>query len=415
MPSIELIRLEEIRKTYYLGELAVPVLHGISLTIRAGEMVALMDASGSGKTTLMNILGCLDRPTSGQYWLAGQEMSRLSPNQRALVRSEKIGFVSQNFNLLPRTSALQNGLMPLSYSNGGLYSSEQLQWVVELLERVGLANHIHHHSAQMSGGQKQRVAIARALVNRPVRLLADEPTGNLDSQTSREILPLFQQLHAEGLTIVLVTHDPQVAAYAERIVRIADGRIIDDQTTRRVPLEVTDSAEKKTSGGLSIRNRSSDGAGARSKPSTNHPQHPTCCLPESGEPVLAMAVAEPPLADPKVTRKLFPLEPKESALKDETASVPGRAETALAAQRAEQPSRQTPPVRRSYPRRFSLWASLIPVTWRTAMTALWRHKMRSALSALGVIIAVAAVIAMTEIGQGAKPACKEVSPAWAPI
>ena len=204
---MELIRLEDIHKTYCLGEVEVPVLRGVSLSIRRGEMVALMGASGSGKTTLMNILGCLDRATSGKYWFDGQEMSGLAPNQRALVRTEKLGFVFQNFNLLARTTALQNVAMPLDYSPHRCSSAEAQRLAASLLSRVGLADRANHEPSQMSGGQQQRVAIGRALVNRPALVLADEPTGNLDSHTSVEILRMFQQLNAEGITVVLVTHD----------------------------------------------------------------------------------------------------------------------------------------------------------------------------------------------------------------
>ncbi len=188
-----------------------------------------MGASGSGKTTLMNILGCLDRPTSGQFWLDGEEMSQLTPNQRALVRTAKLGFVFQSFNLLPRTTAWQNVLMPLDYSPTRPHGSVLRQWGDTLLERVGLADRAEHEPSQMSGGQQQRVAIARSLVNRPRLVLADEPTGNLDSHTSVEILRMFQQLNAEGITVILVTHDPKVAAYAHRTIHISDGLIEGDE------------------------------------------------------------------------------------------------------------------------------------------------------------------------------------------
>jgi ABC-type lipoprotein export system ATPase subunit len=225
---MELIELKDVHKTYYLGEIDVPVLKGISTTIARGEMVALMGTSGSGKTTLMNILGCLDHVTSGEYWLDGQQVSRLTADQRAVVRNAKIGFVFQNFNLLPRTSALENVIMPLSYCRDTLSDRRERQRGMELLERIGLGDRTHHEPSQLSGGQQQRVAIARALVNRPPLLFADEPTGNLDSKTSEEILAMFQQLnHEEGITIILVTHDAGVAAHAKRVIRIHDGRIED--------------------------------------------------------------------------------------------------------------------------------------------------------------------------------------------
>ncbi len=223
---MELIKVENIVKTYQLGGGAVQVLKGISLTIEPGEMVALMGASGSGKTTLMNILGCLDRPTSGKYFLDGREISRMSVNQRALVRNEKIGFVFQNFNLLARTSALENVLLPTSYSSEPLSAKAHRQHATELLEQVGLADRLDHEPSQLSGGQQQRVAIARSLVNNPKLLLADEPTGNLDSRTSEEVLRMFQELNEKkGITILLVTHDATVAAHAKRTIRIRDGLI----------------------------------------------------------------------------------------------------------------------------------------------------------------------------------------------
>jgi ABC-type lipoprotein export system ATPase subunit len=223
---MEFIRLHNITKTYSLGETTVPVLKGVSLEIGRGEMVALMGASGSGKSTLMNILGCLDRPTSGHYWLDGREVSHLSGDERALIRNCKIGFVFQSFNLLARTSALDNVIMPLAYTNALLSKREARVRGREMLERVGLGQRADHQPSQLSGGQQQRVAIARALINRPQILFADEPTGNLDSKTSKEILQMFQNLSEEdGITVVLVTHDPGVAHYARRVVRISDGLI----------------------------------------------------------------------------------------------------------------------------------------------------------------------------------------------
>jgi len=226
---MELITLQDIHKTYYLGEVDVPVLKGVSLEIRRGEMVALMGASGSGKTTLMNLVGCLDRPTSGRYWLDGEEISQLSPQQRADVRNRKIGFVFQSFNLLPRTSALENVMMPLDYSHHHINEKEANARGTKLLELVGLGHRMDHHPAQMSGGQQQRVAIARALVNQPALLLADEPTGNLDSTTTEEILQTFRKLNDdEGLTIVIVTHEADVGKHCKRIIRMRDGRIEGD-------------------------------------------------------------------------------------------------------------------------------------------------------------------------------------------
>ncbi len=304
--SREIVRLENITKTYHLGEADVPALRGVSLSIARGEMVALMGASGSGKTTLMNILGCLDRPSSGQFWFDGREMSLLSPNERALVRTARLGFVFQSFNLLPRTSALHNILMPLDYALRRPARNDARRLAETLLEQVGLATRMSHEPSQMSGGQQQRVAVARALVNRPALLLADEPTGNLDSQTGDEILRMFQWLNARGITVIIVTHDARVAACADRTIRIADGRITEDSGRR------------------------------------------------------AGKAAEA------------------SGLPAETAPPPAP--------------------------RQSCAGSLLPSTLRTAVGNLRRHAMRSLLTALGVIIGVGAVIAMTEIGEGTKVA-----------
>jgi ABC-type lipoprotein export system ATPase subunit len=223
---MELITLKDIYKTYFLGEVDVPVLKAVTLEIGKGEMAALMGASGSGKTTLMNLLGCLDRPTSGKYWLDGEEVSTLTPEQRADVRNRKIGFVFQSFNLLPRASALENVTMPLDYSHSHIPEKEAHERGVRLLELVGLGHRMDHHPSQMSGGQQQRVAIARSLINQPALLLADEPTGNLDSTTTEEILHTFQELNdKEGITIVIVTHEPDVGSHCKRIIRMRDGRI----------------------------------------------------------------------------------------------------------------------------------------------------------------------------------------------
>jgi ABC-type lipoprotein export system ATPase subunit len=226
-----LIKLEDIRRTFRVGEIEVPVLKGISLEIRRGEFVSLTGSSGSGKTTLMNILGCLDRPTAGRYWLDGEETSRLSSDGRALLRNRKIGFVFQNFNLLPRTTAVEQVIMPLAYTASGMSDREARRRARDLLQKVGLGERMDHTPSQLSGGQQQRVAIARALVNHPPVLFADEPTGNLDSRTTAEILTMFDALNQEeGITVILVTHDPAVAAHARRNIRLRDGLVESDTT-----------------------------------------------------------------------------------------------------------------------------------------------------------------------------------------
>ncbi len=221
-----LIRLENITKTYFLGEVSVPVLKGISLTIEKGEYVALMGASGSGKSTLMNILGCLDRPTSGDYFLDGEELGRASGDKRAMIRNRKIGFVFQNFNLLPRTSALDNVIMPLAYTAGDLSGAQCRKRGLDALKEVGILERADHHPGQLSGGQQQRVAIARALINRPPVIFADEPTGNLDSKTSIEVMEMFSKLNESGITVILVTHSDEIAAHAKRVICMSDGEIV---------------------------------------------------------------------------------------------------------------------------------------------------------------------------------------------
>ena len=229
-----LIELKDIHKTYVMGDIKLPVLKGITLSVEKGDMVALTGASGSGKSTLMNILGCLDRPTSGEYCLDGEEISKLSNDGRADVRNRKIGFVFQNFNLLPRTSALENVIMPLGYTASHLSEKQMVERGKLMLERVGLADRMDHEPSRLSGGQQQRVAIARALVNNPRILFADEPTGNLDTKMSDEILRIFNEINAsEGVTIVLVTHEMDVANSAKRIVRLVDGEISDDTVIRK--------------------------------------------------------------------------------------------------------------------------------------------------------------------------------------
>jgi macrolide transport system ATP-binding/permease protein len=303
---MKLIELHNLFKDYKLGEIDLPVLKGISLTVSRGEFVALMGTSGSGKTTLMNILGCLDRPTSGGYWLEGQDVTQLSADERAHLRNQKLGFVFQTFNLLPRTSALENVIMPLSYNGVNLTDQEARHQGEDLLQRVGLGERLDHEPSQLSGGQQQRVAIARALVNHPSVLFADEPTGNLDSKTSEEMLDLFKRLNEEGVTIILVTHDEQVAHCAKRIVRIRDGVIVADEV-----------------------------------PPTQAPAE--ALAPEKGKPFLPKGWA---------------------------------------------------------------WARL---HWmlRTAFHGLRRNILRAALTTLGIIIGVAAVIAMMEIGRGSSTAIQK--------
>ena len=309
-PARELVRLEDVYKTYRPGQVDIPVLRGVSLAIERGELVALMGASGSGKTTLMNVLGCLDRPTSGRYWFDGREVSALSAVERARLRSRKIGFVFQSFNLLARTSALENVLLPLECGDGRLDESAAIERARALLQRVGLGDRLDHEPSQMSGGEQQRVAIARALVNRPALLLADEPTGNLDSTTSAEILSLVAELHAEGETILLVTHDPEVARHAERVIRIHDGRIIEDERT----------------------------------------------------PLRTVGIARPTAVPSSVPRREAP-----------GASLGGR-------------------LRR---------------TLRRPLVSLRRNVLRSALTALGIIIGIGAVIAMMEVGEGSRKSVEQ--------
>ena len=310
------IDLHDIFKTYHLGEVQVRVLRGISLQVARGDFVALMGTSGSGKTTLMNILGCLDRPTSGSYLLDGEDVTAMSVDQRAILRNRKIGFVFQNFNLLPRTNALENVLMPLTYAALQVPEREARQRGVALLERVGLGDHLEHDPAQLSGGQQQRVAIARSLINRPSLLFADEPTGNLDSKTSKEVLRIFQELNEEeGVTIILVTHDPNVARHAKRVVRIVDGAIAPENSTNGDP-------------------------GSNSIPA----------------PVSAV---EPPA---------------------ESTGNPRDAGGGM------------PAIRRMV---------------RTALNGLRRNILRAALTALGIIIGVGAVITMMEIGRGSSTAIQK--------
>jgi putative ABC transport system ATP-binding protein len=225
-----IIEIVELTKLYGMDEVQVRALDEVSLTIRKGEFVAIMGPSGSGKSTLMNILGCLDRPTAGQFVLAGEDVSDLDKTQLAIIRNQRIGFIFQSYNLLPQTSALENVVLPLLYNrNGKLSDAEQAEKALAALEAVGLADRVDHKPQELSGGQMQRVAIARALVNDPVLILADEPTGNLDTRSGDEIMTLMSELHAQGSTIVMVTHDDDIAAFAGRIIRLRDGQIETDE------------------------------------------------------------------------------------------------------------------------------------------------------------------------------------------
>jgi putative ABC transport system ATP-binding protein len=229
MNNARAIDLAAITKIYKMGSLEVPALQGVDLVVERGEYVAIMGPSGSGKSTLMNIIGCLDRPTSGTYHLDGEDVSHLDDNALAAIRLRKLGFVFQGFNLLARTDAINNVALPLFYA--GVSARERRRRALATLTEVGLADRAHHKPSELSGGQQQRVAIARALVNNPAVLLADEPTGNLDTKTSAELMALFDQLHEGGRTIIMVTHDENVARKARRIVRLLDGRIVADEET----------------------------------------------------------------------------------------------------------------------------------------------------------------------------------------
>lgn len=229
-----IIRTHGVAKDYVLGAEVVHALRDVDLLIQRNEYVTIMGPSGSGKSTLMNLIGCLDTPTAGEYWLAGQAVAHMSDDELARIRNSEIGFVFQTFNLLPRSTALHNVELPLIYA--GVGARDRRARAEQMLERVGLADRMMHRPSELSGGQRQRVAVARALINSPAILLADEPTGNLDSQTSTEIMQLFDQLQAEGQTIILVTHEPDIAAHAHRVIKLFDGRIASDVANSAVPV-----------------------------------------------------------------------------------------------------------------------------------------------------------------------------------
>ncbi len=390
---MELIRIENLVKTYYLGEVDVPVLKGVSIAIAQGEMVALMGASGSGKSTLMNILGLLDRPTAGRYWLNGQEVSMLSADRRAQVRNRNIGFVFQSFNLLARTTALDNVRMPLSYALKPWSNRQERERAIELLEQVGLGDRTHHEPSQLSGGQQQRVAISRSLVNHPPILLADEPTGNLDSKTSVEILEMFRRLNREqGITVILVTHDLNVARHADRIIFIKDGLIADDPTT----LATYGACDESKNGngtigavqghGLPIDQHggSDNGNGLATKSGAREPMKAVAVGAAPG-----VAAASPAIGTETSTNPFA-----------STAAAPVSAELAIAELIDAPIARHTPPTRRRVVR-------LVPRTITTALVALKRSIFRSALTALGIIIGILIVISVVEIGQGSAQQMKQ--------
>jgi len=223
----KLIQIEQLKKTYHVGKVNVEALRGVSFEINSGEFVSIMGPSGSGKSTLMHIIGCLDYPTGGKYFLSGQDVSKLNDNQLALFRNQKIGFVFQQFNLLPKTTILRNVELPLTYND--THSKNKKRLAAQALEEVGLGDRLNHRPNEISGGEKQRVAIARALVNRPSIILADEPTGNLDSKTGQDIMKMIDKLHDKGNTIILVTHEAEIARYAQRVIHLKDGLIDRDE------------------------------------------------------------------------------------------------------------------------------------------------------------------------------------------
>jgi putative ABC transport system ATP-binding protein len=269
MQPTSLIEMHQITKTYVMGDQEVHALRGVDLRIDEGEFVAIMGASGSGKSTMMNILGCLDRPSAGQYFLAGREVATLSDDEQALMRNRTIGFVFQSFNLLRRTSALKNVELPLIYA--GVPIRERAERARAALEQVGLGKRLDHHPSQLSGGQQQRVAVARALVTDPALILADEPTGNLDSQVSAEVMTLFENLNIRGLTVVLVTHESDIAHYAKRVIRMRDGYVLHDSQRdsaghQDVPVESHESAAPDLEASLGVADQIAEPAAPNAQP-----------------------------------------------------------------------------------------------------------------------------------------------------
>ncbi len=395
---MELIRIDNLFKTYYLGEVDVPVLKGVSLTVEKGEMIALMGASGSGKSTLMNILGLLDRPTAGHYWLNGQEISQLSADKRAQVRNRNIGFVFQSFNLLARTTAVDNVRMPLSYATTYWSSRMERERAHEVLETVGLADRTHHVPSQLSGGQQQRVAISRALVNHPPILLADEPTGNLDSKTSIEILEMFRRLNREqGITVILVTHDMTVAKHADRIIFIKDGLIAHQPAVHASPELIADGPSNGN--GASNGNGGSDGItspGGFGLPHHNGSSdsgNGHAVRAEAGRVMQAVAVPVAVAAEGQGTAGAH-------ATGHSPAAVLAGPAPATVVNRAAAPEKPTPAG-------GGLGVRLMPRTVISALVALRRNIFRSALTALGIIIGIAAVIAVIEIGKGSSTLMKQ--------
>ena len=394
---MELIRIENLFKTYFLGEVDVPVLKGVSLSIQKGEMVALMGVSGSGKSTLMNILGLLDRPTSGSYWLNGQEVSRLSADRRAMVRNRNIGFVFQSFNLLPRSSAVDQVRMPLVYAAKPWSNREERRRAVALLEHVGLGQRLDHEPSQLSGGQQQRVAISRALVNHPPILLADEPTGNLDSRTSEEILQMFQRLNKEeGISVILVTHDLNVARHANRIIYIRDGLIDDDALAQLMAGETYGGNGRRSRNGHSSGNGHSPENGQAS--GNGHAQTTR----RAKAPILAAAEADDMEQSEEESSEA------EGDCITATVGIPAAAaSTSAGAIVTDSPATIESPARQHQPVARRAAIRLLPRTLTTALHAIRRNTFRSILTTLGIVMGIGAVIAMMEIGQGSATAIQK--------